>query len=194
MNLARGSSLRARSQLVHIHAVALHGNAAQTGVVGAEGIQGADEARGLADHHIPLVAQGFCGEVHHLLRAGGDEDVVKVAANLVLFFHISGQVLAQREVSLGQSILQHVHRALCHNAGGDFSDLFDGERFRGGVAGREGNHGRVRRILKDFANRRRLEGLHAVGNFVFHDASSFRLINSYSVYHILRITSSVGGA
>ena len=57
-------------QLVYIHAVCLHGDAAQLRVVGAETVERADEGGRFADHGIALVAQRLGGEIHHLLCAG----------------------------------------------------------------------------------------------------------------------------
>ncbi len=136
MNLARGFLLEGAFQLVHIHAVRFHGHAMEANLIGTEGIQGADKAGFLADHHIPLVAQGLGEQVHHLLRAGGDEDIVKIAAHIVGLFHVGGHRFPQGNISLGLAVLQGVHRALCHDTGGDFRNGLFGEGFRRRIAGR----------------------------------------------------------
>ena len=92
-------------QLGKVDAVGFHGNAAQAHLIGTEGIQRADEARRLADHNVPRVAQGLCRQIHYLLRPRGDQHIVKIASRAVLLFHISSERPAQRRIPFGYIIL-----------------------------------------------------------------------------------------
>ena len=155
-------------QLFHVHAVRLHRHAAQAGVVGAETVERADEARRLTDDDVALVAHRLREQIHDLLRAGRHEHRVKAAAHVVLFLHVGRDCLAQGGVSLRHAVLQRIDRPLGKDARRDLDDFLHGEGLRGGVAGRKGDNRGIGRVFEDFADRRRLQRLHAVREFVFH--------------------------
>ena len=176
--------LQSLFQCLHIHSVFFHGNAAQANFIGTEGVQRTDKTGLFADNHIPLVAQGFGQQIHHLLCTGGDENIVKVTADVVGLFHVSGHRFPQGNVSFCLAILQCVNGAFRHYPGCDLCDGLLGKSFGGRITGRQGNHAGVSGIFENLTNGRGLQGLYSVGKYIFHSKRSFhdRLIKAFSLF------------
>ena len=155
-------------QLLHIHTVLFHGNTAEADFIGAESVQRTDKAGLFTDDHIPFIAQGFGEQIHYLLCAGSNENIIKIAADIMGLFHISSHRLPQGHIALCLAILECVDGAFSHNPGGDFRDGLFGECFGSRIAGRQGNHLRVSSIFEYFTDSRGLKCLYSFRKHVFH--------------------------
>ena len=160
-------------QLGHAHAVRLDGHADQLGVVAAEGVERADKGRRLHKHYLALVDERLGAEIHDLLRAGGDQNVVRVAAGVVLALHVVEHVLTQRRVALRDAVLQNGDGILAQHACRDLLDRLGRKRVGRRVACGERNDRRVSRILKDLSDGAGLQIRYSVGKCVFHSHTSF---------------------
>ena len=147
-------------QLLGVDAVFLHGDAHQLGPVGAEGVQRADEAGGLAQDGVPLVEQSLGEEVHHLLGAAGDEDVVVLGAHMVLLGHVAHQVLAQGGVALCDAVLKGVDGGVLQQLLGNLPHRLVGEGVRGGVARGQGDDAGVGGVFQNLPDGGGLKALH----------------------------------
>ena len=119
---------------LYVHTVGVHRDADELRPVGAEVVERADEARRLAQHGLALVQNRFREQIHDLLRAARDKDVVEIAAGAVLLPHIAAQVVAQRHIALGCAVLQREDRVFGHQLCGDLGEGLCREGFRRRVA------------------------------------------------------------
>lgn len=132
------------------------------------GVEGAHEAGLLTDGHIPVVAQGLDAQLNGLLRAGGDENIVKIPTDAVLLLHVGRQMAAQRPIALGGAVLQGVDGALGQNPVGNPPDILHREGLRRRVAGREGNHLRIGGVFENFTDGGRVQIFDIVGKTEVH--------------------------
>ena len=148
-----GISLELFLELVGVHAVGLNCNADKTGVVGAEGVERADEARSLADNSLALVYKSLCAQVHDLLSACCDEDIIVVAAGVVGFAHVLHHVLSERRVALGDAVLENGDGILAEDTRGNLGDFLCGKGFGRRVARGERYHLGVGGVLENLTYR-----------------------------------------
>ena len=117
---------------------------------------------GLAQHRVPLVQKGLGQQVHHLLGAAGDENVVALAPHLVLFLHVPQQMLPQRGVALGNAVLQRLNGGVLQQVLGDGLDRVVGEGVGSGVSRGQRDHVGVGGILQNLPDGGRLQALHTL--------------------------------
>ena len=168
-----GIRLELLLQLGHAHAVGLDGHADELGVVAAEGVQRADKGRCLADHDLAFVDERLGAEIHDLLRARGDEDVVAVVAGVVIFLHVLLEVVAQGGVALCHAVLEHGDGILAEDTLGNLGDRLNGERVGRRVACRKGNDLGVGGVFEDFTDGARFQIGNSVGKNIFHSTNLF---------------------
>ena len=149
-------------QLLGVDAVLLHRDAHQLGPVGAEGIQRTDEAGGLAQDGVPFVQQGLGQQVHHLLGATGDEDIIILGAHMVLLPHIGEQVLAQGGIPLCDAVLQGVDGGVLQQLLGNLPHRLIGEGVRGGVARGQGDDAGVGGVFQNLPDGGGFKALHTL--------------------------------
>ena len=96
----------------HVHAVIFDRHASKRYAVRTEAVERADERRRFGNHDVAEVAKGFGRKVHDLLRAGGDNQIIKIPADVVFLFHISGNAFPQRRIAFGHAVLQRRNRGI----------------------------------------------------------------------------------
>ena len=103
--LGVGVGLHRRLKHLYVDAVALQRHADQLGPERAEGVEGADEARRFAQHHVAGVDERLGQQLQRLLRAGGDQQVVKLPPHPVLLLHVRLEAVPQGGIPFGRAVL-----------------------------------------------------------------------------------------
>ena len=168
-----GRRLQLFFKLGHAHAVGLNGHADELGVVAAEGVQRTDKGRRFNQHYLALVYKRLGAQIHDLLCAGGDQNIVVVAAGVVLALHVVEHVLPQRRVALGHAVLQNGNGILFEHLRGNLLNRLCRERVGRGIACRKRHYGGVGGIFENLADGAGLQVGNPVGKFVFHNHTSF---------------------
>jgi hypothetical protein len=120
-------------------AVARHGD--HLGLVGREGLQRAEVGGRLHRDAAAGINQHLADEVEPLLRAGGDEHLLRVDRH-ALFGQVRCDPFAQRRIAFAGGVLQRLARGVAQHAGGGFAHRFDREGVgRGQAAGQRDDAG-----------------------------------------------------
>ena len=110
----------------------------------------------------PSLQQGLGQQVHHLLGAAGDEDIIILGAHMVLLPHIGEQVLAQGGIPLCDAVLQGVDGGVLQQLLGNLPHRLIGEGVRGGVARGQGDDAGVGGVFQNLPDGGGLEALHTL--------------------------------
>src|SRR6266540_5223706 len=90
---------------VDLEPLVVDGNGDEPGLVGGEGLDGSEEGRGLGEDEIAGIQEEPADEVEGLLRARGDEDVVRRDPDAVTR-HVTHEQLPQGQIPFGGAVLQ----------------------------------------------------------------------------------------
>ena len=133
------------------------------------GIDAADEGRKLHDDRVAGVAEDVRRQGKTLLSAGGDNQVIKLAADAKLFFQPLPCGLAQRGIAFGHAVLQTGQGLLLKNTRGDFADFLHGNGLVGGASGRKCDDFGMRcGVFQNFADRRRTNIGNTIRKMILH--------------------------
>jgi hypothetical protein len=124
---------------VDAHAVAVHLDLHDVGLVGGERRYRAGVCRRLGDDHVAWVDQRLADEVDHLLAAGRDQHVRGVDLGLLGGHHLR-DALRNAAHALGRRVLQCPRAALRGDVAEDRGEALGGERARVGQPAGERNH------------------------------------------------------
>ena len=127
-------------ELFHDHAVAVGGDSNEVGLAGLECVECAEVGRALDDDDVALVAEHACRVVQTLLRAGGNEDVVRAGLDVELCLHTVGDLLTEVLEAVGAGVLKSNSALLVHNGIGSSLYLVNGEKLGSGHAAGEGEN------------------------------------------------------
>ena len=102
---------------VRYEAVVVHRHMHDVALVGAENPEGSDIGRGLDENDIAGIAERPRHQIECHLRAGRDDDVVRVCSNPYLGRDVQ-DLLAQVDIALARSVLQRPRALLANDARG----------------------------------------------------------------------------
>ncbi|MBR5437743.1 MAG: hypothetical protein IKV21_02380, partial [Clostridia bacterium] len=91
---------------IHTHAVTVTRNSRKFKVLCAESIECTDKARLFADYSLSLVGKNFRCKFNTLLTTGNNDNIIKIAANIILFRNTLGSCATQRCITLGNTVLE----------------------------------------------------------------------------------------
>ena len=152
-----------------LHALFVHLDAHDVCAVNPHGIDAADEGRKLHDDRVAGVAEDVRRQGKTLLSAGGDNQVIKLAADAKLFFQPLPCGLAQRGIAFGHAVLQTGQGLLLKNTRGDFADFLHGNGLVGGASGRKCDDFGMRcGVFQNFADRRRTNIGNTIRKMILH--------------------------
>ena len=154
-------------QLLHDHAVLVGGDLHKLGLIGVEGVDGAQVGGAFHNNDVAGVDEQLCHIVQALLAAGGENDVVGGGVDGVLGFHAFHDLFPQGQVALGGAILQGGAALLIHNRVGSGLDVLHGEQLRRRQAAGKGDDLRPGGELQKLADVRDFHAVHSVSK-IYH--------------------------
>ena len=143
-------------QVIDAHTLLVAGHRHHLGLHGCEGLEGAQVGRRFHQHAAVGVDQHLGDQVQTLLRAGGDQHLLRV--------HVPGQEggdgFAQRCKAFARCVLQRRRAVVGQHGGRGGGKGFDREGLGRGQAAGQADDAGLFRDLEDFADDR---GIHALG-------------------------------
>ena len=156
-------------QPVQLHALFIHLHADDVCAVDAHGVDAADEGRQLYDDRVAGVAEDVRRQGKTLLSAGGDDEIVKVAANAEFLLQPLLRRRTQGRIPFGHAVLQTGQGLLLKNTRRDFADFLHGNGLVGGASGRKCDDFGMRcGVFQNFADRRRANIGNTIRKMILH--------------------------
>ena len=143
-------------------AVIIHRHVHDVALVGAENPEGSDIGRGLDENDIAGIAERPRHQIECHLRAGRDDDVVRVCSNPYLGRDVQ-DLLAQVDIALARSVLQRLRTLLAHDARGHVRHVIHRQGLHVGHPPGQGDDFRPTRHREQGANRRSGDVLGSLG-------------------------------
>ncbi|OQB99288.1 MAG: hypothetical protein BWX79_03175 [Alphaproteobacteria bacterium ADurb.Bin100] len=168
-------------QLIGLHAVAVDRRADQLSAVQPEALDGGQEGGALDDDLVTGGNQRLAQQVQRLLAAGGDDEVLGCHGGAALARHEGGELLSQRAVALGGTVLQRAAGLFgeCGIDGG--SDTVDVEHRAVGEAAGKADDAGLAQQLEEFADGGGFDVVQAVGKLEGHGVGPAGRGNEFDV-------------